>query len=125
MKGSQIFFREIRKYPSAIIGISIITLLVLIAVYTLIALPYREAIRLWRGGEGVWADYPRNARPVWLNLLPWNNYSETIIVDSSDGSIVKERFIVDETDALYMELTFDFPYDTFPREVVMFINGTY
>lgn len=125
MRATKRFFREIRKYPSAIAGMSIIALLILVALYTIIALPYREAIRLWRGGEGIWFEYPRNARPRWLNILPWNNMSETIIVDSTAAGFVKDRAVIGEAEELLIELSFDFPYDSFPREVAMLIDGSF
>jgi peptide/nickel transport system permease protein len=48
--------REIRRYPSAIAGLFIVFLLVLVSIYAVITIPYREAITLWRGGEGTWRN---------------------------------------------------------------------
>lgn len=42
--------RELRRYPSAILGLTIIGLLIVLSIYAVIAIPYSEAIRLWRGG---------------------------------------------------------------------------
>lgn len=61
--------RELKQYPSVGVGIVIIVALLGLAAYTLFALPYNEAIRLWRGGEEVWQDYPKTARPEWFNLF--------------------------------------------------------
>jgi peptide/nickel transport system permease protein len=125
MNAIKVFFGQVKRYPTAIVGLGIISLLIILAIYTLIALPYAQAITLWRGGENIWGEYPRNARPAWLNILPWNNMSETIIIDSSTQRVVKERRAVDDGEELHMELVFDFPYDTFPQEVAMFITGKY
>jgi peptide/nickel transport system permease protein len=50
MKRLRNTLKELTAYPSAVIGLVIVTALVGISIYTLIALPYSEAIRLWRGG---------------------------------------------------------------------------
>jgi len=44
-------FRNILFYPSALVGILVVFLLIFTAVYAMIKIPYNEAIRLWRGGE--------------------------------------------------------------------------
>ena len=66
-------FSILWRYPSAGAGAFIIALLVALAIYAPIALPYSEAIRLWRGGEDIWQEAPRNARPSWYNRLPGVN----------------------------------------------------
>jgi len=43
--------RELRQYPSAVAGGAMIIALVVIAIYTIIAIPYAEAVHLWRGGQ--------------------------------------------------------------------------
>jgi hypothetical protein len=44
-------FAELRRYPSAIFGLSIIVVLVALSIYTVITIPYEKAIQLWRGGQ--------------------------------------------------------------------------
>ena len=56
-------FKEFTQYPSAIMGLVIITALIVLSIYTVIAIPYSEGMRLWRGGEDIWIENPRNARP--------------------------------------------------------------
>jgi len=119
------FLSQLRRYPTAIIGMGIIMLLVLVAVYTLISMPYARAVALWRAGDEIWGENPRNAAPAWLNIFPWSNKSETIIVDSKDPGVRKDRRQVEGGEELYIEMSFDFPFDTFPREVAMFVKGTY
>ena len=45
-------FQNLFYYPSAIVGMLVVFLLVFTAVYAMIKIPYNEAIRLWRGGRG-------------------------------------------------------------------------
>ena len=70
--------KEIAKYPSAIAGGTIILLLVLLAIYAIVAIPYDEAIRLWRGGGEIWGDNPRIVPPAWTNVFRKVKQPETI-----------------------------------------------
>ncbi len=79
-------FKDIAQYPSAIGGVIIILALVALAVYTVVAVPYDEAIRLWRGGEEVWGDYPRLAPPAWFNFFSRTKQPTTIVRNSTDGA---------------------------------------
>jgi peptide/nickel transport system permease protein len=60
--------REILRYPSAVVGLVLILLMFVVAIYAMIAIPYPEAIRLWRGGEEIWYKNPRFAPPAWFNF---------------------------------------------------------
>ena len=53
--------RELKSYPSAVAGVSVILIMVIVAIYALATIPYSEAVRLWRGGDNVWLETPRNA----------------------------------------------------------------
>jgi peptide/nickel transport system permease protein len=46
-------FQKLLFYPSALVGMLVVLLLVFTAIYAMVKIPYREAIRLWRGGEEV------------------------------------------------------------------------
>jgi peptide/nickel transport system permease protein len=119
-------FRELTNYPSAVIGLVIILCLVGISIYTMITIPYSEAIRLWRGGEDVWYDYPKTAAPAWLNLFSRNDRPETIVMSSQDEAAGKSAEVVTEemTDITFA-FTFDYPYDDFPQEISIFFDAQY
>lgn len=118
--------REVTQYPSAVVGLLFILALILISVYTLITIPYGEAVRLWRGGEAVWGDTPRNAAPVWTNWFTREKLPETLVLDSAEGDVEK---VVDtsnpERDKLIMNYEIDYQYDTFPPELILFITAQY
>jgi peptide/nickel transport system permease protein len=123
------FWRTIKglgQYPSAIAGVLVIVMLILLAAYTLVAIPYDEAIRLWRGGEDVWYDSPKNARPTWFNLLRRDKLPATIVIDSAEGGVEKSFEVVDAekkmTDIKF-DFAFDYPYDGFPREMTIFFES--
>jgi hypothetical protein len=52
------FFASIKQYPSAIVGLTLILFLVGLSIYVVIAIPYDEAVQIWRGGKMCAAMYP-------------------------------------------------------------------
>lgn len=119
-------WREIRYYPSAVLGLIVIVLFVALSIYTVITIPYSEAVRLWRGGEEVWGDTPRLVPPVWYNLFREKKLPLTIKISSTDEAAVhKEEQISDDLwvhDVIY---TFDFPYDEFPQDLGVFLEAQF
>lgn len=118
--------RMLLRYPSAIFGGIIILLLVALAIYAPIALPYQQAIKLWRGGEEIWQDTPKNARPQWYNDLPGINLPETIMINSQETPELKQRTQLSDalTDVLF-PFTIDYTYDGFPQEIALFLTAQF
>lgn len=118
--------RELRRYPTAIVGLLLIFGLIIISIYTLITIPYGEAVRLWRGGEDVWDDTPRHASPVWTNWFSREKRVETIVLDSAEGDTEK---VLDtsheEFDEVTMEFNIDYHFDTFPPELILFLEAQF
>jgi peptide/nickel transport system permease protein len=126
MNGLKAGLRELQRYPSAVLGTMVIGTLILVALYAVFAVPLNEAIRLWRGGEGVWAESPRNAAPEWLNLWPGNNYPETVVVRSTDkaaSTSVQRRS--SGFAAVRMRLPLHYGYDGFPKGLKIFYESEY
>ena len=118
--------KELRRYPSAIIGMGMIGLLVLVAVVAMIAIPYQRAVDLWKGAEGVWEASPRLARPAWFNWFSREQSPRTLVLDSAADPDTKQRVEYEEGEAdVTITLAFDFPYDRFPSEVALFLRGKY
>jgi peptide/nickel transport system permease protein len=128
MSGLRRALKELKRYPSAMVGLVIILLLVLVAIYTIIAIPYGEAIRLWRGGEEVWYDTPRSVPPAWTNWFRKEKLPSTIEATTEDGSVPKSTEVVDAEKQMIdtsFAFTFDYPYDGFPQEMTVFFKTTY
>jgi peptide/nickel transport system permease protein len=124
MRGFRQALGAISQYPSAVFGIIIILSLVGLSIYTIVTIPYNEAIRRWRGGENVWIETPRNAMPTWVNWLPGRNYPETLIMSSVQDPELKSREQVsDEMFDVNMTFQFDYTYDGFPQEVSIFLTS--
>jgi peptide/nickel transport system permease protein len=121
-----IAFRQMRRYPSAVVGSIIILFLVFMAIYAVVAIPYSEAVRLWRGADNVWMETPRNAAPAWFNLFYREKQPVTIVMRTTDESSPKT--IVDLGDGVATSdfvFEFDYEYDGFPTEMSVFFNATY
>ncbi len=113
-------------YPSAVFGSFVIFLLVLLAAYAMLKIPYHEAIRLWRGGEEVWYQNPKFAAPAWINYFSSEKYAESFAVNTGDGSLPSEFTPGAEgTGTLLANYAFDFKYDTYPQDMLLYFTSAY
>ena len=120
--------KELFQYKYAIVGIGILLVLIGISVYTVIAIPYEQATYLWRGGEGIWLDYPRNAMPSWINIFLPKKLPETIILDTQKDQKSVTKVIIpfgEKMSSVRIEFTFNYPYDDFPSEINLFYSANY
>jgi len=116
--------RDLRQYPSAIIGSLMILGLVSIAIYTVIAIPYAEAVRLWRGGQDVWYKSPLNAQPTWVNYFRREKLPETFSITSDEQHKITTQN-EDGFNVIEINMPFEYNYDSFPQELTFFFNATY
>src|ERR1044072_8989986 len=82
--------QKILYYPSALVGLLVVLLLVFTAIYAMVKIPYNEAIRLWRGGEEVWYQNPKFAAPSWVNFFSTKKYAQSFSVRTTEGSMPKQ-----------------------------------
>jgi peptide/nickel transport system permease protein len=126
MKTLKNSFRELLRYPSAILGLVIILILLGVATYALVTIPYSEAVRLWRGGEDVWYRNPKYAAPGWFNFFSSKKQPLSFAVNTADGSMTKTITPNDQdTSTVDITYSFDYKYDGFPQEVVLYFKPTY
>ncbi|MFN3308132.1 MAG: ABC transporter permease [Anaerolineales bacterium] len=117
---------ELLRYPSAIIGSLVVFMLISIAIYTLIKIPYREAIRLWRGGEDVWYQNPKYAAPAWLNLFYTKKQPISFAVSSAKGEMEKTVTPLDQDiTTIELKYSFDFQYDEFPQDLLLYFKSQF
>jgi peptide/nickel transport system permease protein len=118
--------QKLTLYPSAMAGLFAIFLLVAVAVYTMIAIPYPEAIRLWRGGEEIWYQNPRFAAPAWINYFSAKKYAESFAVNTKDGSMSKIATAGKDGVTTYdISYEFDFQYDSYPQEMLLYLTSSF
>jgi peptide/nickel transport system permease protein len=116
---------HLTRYPSAVAGLGVIIVLLSLAIYVVIAVPYAEVIQLWRGGEGMWLENPKNALPSWVNLFPGTNLPKTIIVSSRAGGSKSVEPLQGGVSKVRISLPFDYSYDGFPKELNLFFEAKY
>lgn len=115
--------RQLLRFPSAVLGLSIIIFLIGVALYAIIAIPYQEAIVLWRSDQITWYRIPRNAEPVWFSLFTRDSLPPTLIFDSrTDSSIARQiTQISPEITDLTLVIPFEYTYDRFPQELSVYL----
>ncbi|HRP94818.1 MAG TPA: ABC transporter permease [Rhodocyclaceae bacterium] len=113
-------WHELRRYPSALVGLMLIALLVALSLYTITAIPYGDALDKWRGGE-VWRLHPVNAGPVWADRLVGGRAPRTLIVTAAAADVIEEPF--EGGRRLRIPLTFDYDYTGFPSEINLFLRA--
>jgi len=118
--------REIAQYQSAVIGLLFILFMIIVSITTLIVIPYSEAIRLWRGGEDIWYNYPKTAAPKWVNWFRADKLPDSLLINSADEDFDKTYEVVgEEMTEITWSYTFDFEYDQFPDDLALFFDTEY
>ena len=114
------WLRELRRYPSAIVGMVILVIFVLFAIYALIAIPYDQAVYLWRG-SGPWLESPMRAAPLYYDWFTRDKLPRTFIITLEDeGVTVTEEMLGGGMKQLTIVLPFDYDYDGFPSELQLY-----
>jgi len=119
-------FQKLLYYPSAVVGIFVVFLLIFTAIYAMVKIPYKDAINMWRGGEDVWYQNPKFAPPAWINLFSKQKYAESFSVGTADGTMEKIVEPGAEGTATYtMKYDFDFQYDFYPQDMILYVKSTF
>ena len=119
-------FREILRYPSAIAGVTMVLLLILISIYAVIKIPYNQAIYLWRGGEDVWGANPKFAPPAWFNFFSSKKEPLSFAVNTADGTMSKTVTPgAQNTGTVNISYSFDFQSDDYPQEMLINFDAKY
>ena len=115
--------REILRYPSAVFGLVIIVLLIVVAVYTIIAIPYDVAVEKWGTMNPDNLVNPQSALPTWFNLFRKNDYPSTVIMDSRAADSIKTtQFVPGVSSQVTISFTFDYTAKDFPKELSIFFT---
>jgi peptide/nickel transport system permease protein len=122
------FFRELRRYPTAILGLIIILLMVIGSIVAVTAFPYYRIGSLWYETELTGKVYvPRVAKPAWINWFLKDPLPPSIILDSGKGQVPK-TIASDKKGALeHTVLTYPIPfrYGGFPSDLTMYLSTHY
>jgi peptide/nickel transport system permease protein len=118
-------FKQIVSYPSAMIGSVIILILVLISIYAIISIPRSEAVYLWRGGEAVWKQNPKNAFPIWTNWFREEKLPLSQQITTDDPGVTHEITELPQGSNEIITITFDYTADDFPQDMAMYFVSDY
>lgn len=127
MTGLKTFFRELFRYPSAVLGMSIILFLMALSVYALATIPYSEAVRLWRGGEDVWYQNPKYAAPAWFNNFSKDKKPVSFQASTIDGDMTKTVTPSSDPDISTVDIiySFDYGYDSVPQDMIIYFTSEF
>jgi peptide/nickel transport system permease protein len=119
-------FRTLARFPSALVGLAIILILCVISIYTIIAYPYKQTTKVWRGDSFVWMENPAYAQPVWVNWFRKDDLPESIILNSRDPAAGKTDTPVSQ-DMREISFSYSFTYRSysFPQEIILFFEAVY
>jgi peptide/nickel transport system permease protein len=116
----QDLLREMARYPLALAGVLIIILMIVVSIYTVIAIPYEEAVYLWQANRPESRALPENARPTWINLFRKKNLPPNIMLSSRDGTGIKEVVPADGgVEKISLLYTFNYTYGDFPKDLMI------
>lgn len=119
-------FQELLRYPSAVAGLVIIAILLAVSFFSLVTLPYNEAVSLWRGNEADWYQNPKYVPPTWTNFFRREKLPATIVLTPESESVTTT---IDERSDGSKKITYTFPiefnYDEFPQELAIYFNATF
>lgn len=121
-------FVIIWRYPSAIIGLIILLLLICGSLYAVIGLPFVEIGSEW--GRNILTGkptIPKLAKPAWTNLFRSQDYLSTLIMDSEKGGNISRTEFIDTNGFKQIELHYDidYPYADFPSDMTLYFKGVY
>lgn len=125
------FFKELLHYPSAVAGLLVLAILVVLGVSIMVKVPYRQVVAMWRGSEGdmyrsSWYQNPDNAQPAWVNLFRKDKLPETLILHESDPAVLKSRRVASETmDETTIQFPIEYGSTELPQNLVLYFDAEY
>ena len=118
----QSFLRQLLRYPSAMLGLTIILLMVIGSLYAVTVYPYAQIGEFWytKNLTGK-IETPSLALPEWVNWFKTQKLPSTMILDSAKGGASK-TIHANETTLTY---TIPYPYGGFPSNVLIYFTPHY
>jgi peptide/nickel transport system permease protein len=118
---------QIFHYPSALLGLALITIFTAGSLYAVIALPYAEIGATWHRESITGKVYtPKSVPPAWTNWFRRQDIPETLILNSAEGDLNK-TISVNESGNKVIDFStaFDYPYQDFPQDIILYIDVTF
>ncbi|NLZ26432.1 MAG: ABC transporter permease subunit [Chloroflexi bacterium] len=127
MKKFKDTFQDIVRYPSAVVGLLIVLALIVFSIYTMITIPYKEAIHLWKGTEAVVYKNPRNARPTWVNWFRKDKLPVSVDVYAGEDEDFTKEVTPRKKGGNQIEFNyeFDYNYNQLPQDIFIYFKSNY
>jgi peptide/nickel transport system permease protein len=121
------FVLEIKRFPSAIFGFSMIGLLVIGSLYAVIALPYKEIGETWgRSTMTGRSDVPKLAKPEWFNFFNEEKLLSTFIKNDQNEDVIRmEKPLENGGKQISIVYLFDYYYPDFPSQMNLYISSQF
>jgi peptide/nickel transport system permease protein len=122
------FLQELRRYPSAVLGLVIILLMIIGSIVAVTAFPYYRIGSLWYETELTGKVYiPRIAKPVWINWFLKDPLPPSLFLDSNKGQVQETidpntKGGVEHTILIY---PIPFQYGGFPTDLTFYFSSRY
>ncbi len=125
------FLSDIKHYPTAVVGLIMIFLVICLAIGTVIVIPYDQAVINWRGNEEDVYRNPEKVPPTWVNLfrnakLPEGFYC--VLTDETSKNY-ENVTVEDNTQDGIMDVTyyyeFDFAEDDYYQEIMYYVKSEF
>jgi len=125
--GLRLFFQELRRYPSAILGLAFIIILMAGSLYAVIAFPYEQVGKDYQQKSALGRSYlPRTAMPEWTNLFSDPPRLSTILMNPlSEGANVSIQVLDNGWIEKTTTFSFDYPYKEAPSDIFLYIDPIY
>lgn len=123
----RLFAEQLRLYPSANFGLTVIILLLAGSIYALVALPYAEIGMDYSQGRVRGRNLrPSAAAPAWLNLFSKTPHLSALVLDEkSSGVSVEIQTLENGWQQKTTTFTFDYHYKEIPSDVFLYLDSVY
>lgn len=122
---SRLFVDQLRRYPSAMFGLAVISILIVGSIYALVFLPYEEIGFDYDAERSTGRNLvPRTAAPIWFNAFTGTPRLSTLIMDetqSQAASVPLENGWVQKTHTF----EFDYSYRELPSDFFIYLDSKY
>ncbi|MEJ2758509.1 MAG: ABC transporter permease subunit, partial [Anaerolineales bacterium] len=116
--------KEMMRYPSAVVGLVILLVMLLGSLYAVIRYPYEEIGVSWYTDASENSKYvPKLASPIWVNFFRKDKLPETIAISSITSPEIKKVSLTSGGNPDYsFTFSIDYPYNVFPQEVKLYFS---
>jgi peptide/nickel transport system permease protein len=114
-------FSELRHYPSALAGLTLIVIFLIASIYAMVVYPYNQLDSIWNPQLSQYITKPEFARPLWFNWFRVRKLPENQIIDSRTQKNLK-TYTANQNGGQNISITytFDVPDGDFPQNVILY-----